>query len=140
MKKSLTLKKIYGIYNEINDSILLYYQTDDSIEYIILKDCTKYFNIEIKNVTLLMPNDYYVRINLTTLISPIENYGLYTSSLYLRGWSLSSGFSNFEETQILLLYSNPRNYKLSIEYRFYFVNEELKMDLIIIFIFLLLYQ
>ena len=48
-KSSNIIIKILGIYNQINNYLLFYYQSDTSINYISLENSTKYFDITINS-------------------------------------------------------------------------------------------
>ena len=107
--------KILGIYNQINN----YYQSDTSINYISLKNSTKYFNIKINSYySYLMKSNTSYDFDASKFISPKDDYGSFqNSNTRISGNFIFGCYSFSESSQILHMYANPSlNGKLTFEF------------------------
>ena len=81
-KSSNIIIKILGKYNQINNYLLLYYQSNTSINYISLKNCTKYFEIKINSYyAYLIKSKTSFDFDVSKFISPKDDYGAFEKIL-----------------------------------------------------------
>ena len=120
-KSSNIINKILGIYNQINNYLLLYYQSDTSINYISLKNSTKYFDIKINSYySYLMKSNTSYDFDVSKFISPKDDYGSFQNIKMITisgNYILGCCYSFSESSQILHMYADPRSTaKLSFEF------------------------
>ena len=108
-KSSNIIIKILGIYNQINNYLLLYYQSDTSIYYISLKNCTKYFDIKINSYySYFMKSETSYDFDVSKFISPKDDYGIFENTNIIIEGSFVLGCCEFSESsQILQMYVYP---------------------------------
>ena len=106
--KNLVIK-ILGVHNQINNYLLLYYQSDTSINYISLKNYTKFFNIKTHWYQYLTKYNSTYNFNVSKFISPKDNYGIFEEEGLILGGGTYGAFDIYgysESSQILRVYAD----------------------------------
>ena len=114
----IKIKKINAIYDKDNDNIILYYNTNDSFNYIKLDRCSYYFNLETKSYKYVIKDKSDLELDLDKLIQPEDDYGNF--KLYIKH-NFDVNFINFYEY-------DEANSKIKIYYKNEY--EGLKVDFI----------
>ena len=106
-----TIKKIIGIYNETLDHIIVYYKTENSLNYISFQNSSFYFQIKTSsNKYIKEYNDNNKVVNIKQAIIPNDDYeNIKLSKILYEGGNITDDYYTYKELSTeLAIFGNPK--------------------------------
>ena len=106
-----SLKKILGIYNETTDYIVVYYQTENSLNCISFKNSSFYFQVTSQSSSYVKTYDNNKVVNINKMIIPNDDYGnIKISNILYKNGNIAKVFYTYNElNKVLTIIWNPTN-------------------------------
>jgi len=104
-----TIKKILGIYNEAIDNIIVYYKTENSLNYISFQNSSFYFKIKAQSSKYIKAYDNNKVVNIKQAIIPYDDYeNIKLSKILYEGGNITDDYYTYKELNTqLTIFGNP---------------------------------
>ena len=122
-----TIKEIIGIYNETLDYIVVYYKTENSLNYISFQNSSFYFQIKTSSYKYIKEyNDNNKVVNIKEALIPNDDYeNIKLSRILYEGGNITDEYYTYKELSTeLTIFGNPKKPEIKAIFIFNYLYEK----------------